>query len=152
MAHTSAQQAPLKTHSHCPPSRLPDRRRDGVFFRAFNSPRICSDLPAGDRGFRTSANHVNAPSRFQQARRGFRCRRVTHGTWLLDQGTPVHVVAKRLGHDPCAHGTGVLLRTYAKRTRRSDNDAAEKVSQLTKGNRLGQPGAKVLKMVATIFR
>jgi integrase len=58
--------------------------------------------------------------------------RVTHGTWLLDEGTPVHVVAKRMGHDP-----SVLLRIYAKRTKRSDKDAAEKISQLTKGLSIG---------------
>jgi integrase len=54
--------------------------------------------------------------------------RVSHGTWLLDQGTPVHVVAKRLGHDPA-----VLLKVYAKRTQKGDESAAETISQMTKG-------------------
>jgi integrase len=54
--------------------------------------------------------------------------RVSHGTWLLDQGTPVHIVAKRLGHD-----ASVLLRNYAKRTQKGDESAAEKVGLMTKG-------------------
>ena len=54
--------------------------------------------------------------------------RVSHGTWLLDQGTPVHIVARRLGHD--AH---VLLKIYAKRTQKGDESAAEKVGLMTKG-------------------
>jgi integrase len=66
---------------------------------------------------------------------GFKIRlhdlRVSHGTWLLDQGTPVHVVAKRLGHD--AH---VLLKIYAKRTQSGDESAAEKIGKMTKGLRI----------------
>jgi integrase len=58
--------------------------------------------------------------------------RVSHGTWLLDQGTPVHTVAKRLGHDP-----SVLLKVYAKRTQKGDESAAEKISQMTKGLSIG---------------
>jgi integrase len=58
--------------------------------------------------------------------------RVSHGTWLLDQGTPVHVVAKRLGHDP-----SVLLRTYAKRTQKGDESAAATIGQMTKGLSIG---------------
>jgi integrase len=54
--------------------------------------------------------------------------RVSHETWLLDQGTPVHVVAKRCGHDPA-----VLLRVYAKRTQKSDESAAETIGLMTKG-------------------
>jgi integrase len=70
----------------------------------------------------------------QRARKvlGFKIRlhdlRVSHGTWLLDQGTPVHVVAKRLGHD--AH---VLLKIYAKRTQKSDESAAATIGAMTKG-------------------
>lgn len=63
---------------------------------------------------------------------GFKIRlhdlRVSHGTWLLDQGTPVHTVAKRLGHDP-----SVLLKVYAKRTQKGDESAAEKIGLMTKG-------------------
>ena len=40
-------------------------------------------------------------------------------TLLLDKGVPVHVVAARCGHDPA-----VLLRSYAKRTRKADTSAA----------------------------
>jgi integrase len=54
--------------------------------------------------------------------------RVSHGTWLLDRGTPVHVVAKRLGDDP-----SVLLKVYAKRTQKGDESAAEKIGEMTKG-------------------
>jgi integrase len=41
--------------------------------------------------------------------------RGSHETCLLDAGVPVHVVAKRCGHDPA-----VLLRFYAKRTRKAE--------------------------------
>jgi integrase len=58
--------------------------------------------------------------------------RVSHETWLLDQGTPVHVVAKRCGHDPA-----VLLKVYAKRTQKSDESAAEKIGLMTKGLSIG---------------
>jgi integrase len=54
--------------------------------------------------------------------------RVSHETWLLDQGTPIHVVAKRCGHDPA-----LLLKVYAKRTQKSDESAAETIGQMTKG-------------------
>jgi len=58
--------------------------------------------------------------------------RVSHGTWLLDQGVPVHVVAKRLGHDP-----SVLLKVYAKRTKKGNEAAAEKISLMTKQLSIG---------------
>lgn len=54
--------------------------------------------------------------------------RVSHGTWLLDQGTPVHTVAKRLGHD-----ASVLLKVYAKRTQKSDEATAATIGNMTKG-------------------
>jgi integrase len=54
--------------------------------------------------------------------------RGTHETLLLDQGVPVHVVAARCGHDPA-----VMLRAYAKRTRKADISAAEAIAALTKG-------------------
>jgi integrase len=53
--------------------------------------------------------------------------RGTHETMLLDAGVPVHVVAARCGHDPA-----VLLRTYAKRTRKADTSAAEMIGKLSK--------------------
>jgi integrase len=54
--------------------------------------------------------------------------RGTHETMLLDAGVPVHVVAARCGHDPA-----VLLRTYARRTRKADTSAAETLGKLSKG-------------------
>ncbi len=55
----------------------------------------------------------------------FRC---THETMLLDRGVPVHVVAARCGHDPA-----VLLRVYAKRTRKADTSAAVVIGSLSRG-------------------
>jgi integrase len=54
--------------------------------------------------------------------------RCTHETLLLDRCVPVHVVAARCGHDPA-----VLLRNYAKRTRKADISAAAEIGALTKG-------------------
>jgi len=54
--------------------------------------------------------------------------RGSHETMLLDAGVPVHVVAARCGHDPA-----VLLRTYAKRTRKADTSAAAVIGALSKG-------------------
>jgi integrase len=54
--------------------------------------------------------------------------RGTHETLLLDAGVPVHVVAARCGHDPA-----VLLRSYAKRTRKADTSAAGVIGALTRG-------------------
>ena len=55
--------------------------------------------------------------------------RGTHETLLLDQGVPVHVVAARCGHDPA-----VMLRAYAKRTKKADVSAADVIAALTKGS------------------
>ena len=54
--------------------------------------------------------------------------RATHETLLLNAGVPVHVVAARCGHDPA-----VLLRVYAKRTRKADTSAAAVIGALAKG-------------------
>jgi len=54
--------------------------------------------------------------------------RGTHETLLLDAGVPIHVVAARCGHDPA-----VLLRNYAKRTRKADTSAAAVIGALAKG-------------------
>lgn len=54
--------------------------------------------------------------------------RGSHETMLLDAGVPVHVVAARCGHDPA-----VLLRSYAKRTKKADTSAAEIIGTLSKG-------------------
>jgi integrase len=53
--------------------------------------------------------------------------RGSHETHLLDAGVPVHVVAARCGHDPA-----VLLRNYAKRTRKADVSAAAIIGRLSK--------------------
>lgn len=53
--------------------------------------------------------------------------RGSHETLLLDAGVPVHVVAARCGHDPA-----VLLRSYAKRTRKADTSAAAMIGKLSK--------------------
>jgi hypothetical protein len=58
--------------------------------------------------------------------RPFHDLRVTHETSLLDDGVPVHVVAARCDHDPA-----VLLRVYAKRTRKADQTAAAAVGRLS---------------------
>jgi integrase len=54
--------------------------------------------------------------------------RATHETLLLDAGVPVHVVAARCGHDPA-----VLLRVYARRTKKADTSAAAVIGALSKG-------------------
>jgi integrase len=54
--------------------------------------------------------------------------RGSHETALLDAGVPVHVVADRCGHDPA-----VLLRNYAKRTKKADTRAAAVIGTLSKG-------------------
>jgi integrase len=53
--------------------------------------------------------------------------RGSHETALLDAGIPVHVVADRYGHDPA-----VLLRSYAKRTKKADKTAADIIGSLSK--------------------
>ena len=53
--------------------------------------------------------------------------RGSHETLLLDRGVPVHTVAARCGHDPA-----VLLRSYAKRTRKADDKAAEVIAAISK--------------------
>jgi integrase len=54
--------------------------------------------------------------------------RGTHETLQLDAGVPIHVVAARCGHDPA-----VLLRSYAKRTKKADTSAAAVIGALLKG-------------------
>jgi integrase len=59
--------------------------------------------------------------------------RGSHETALLDRGVPVHVVAARRGHDPA-----VLLRNYAKRTKKADTSAAAVIGALSQSI-LGRP-------------
>jgi integrase len=54
--------------------------------------------------------------------------RGSHETVLLDAGVSVHVVAERCGHDPV-----VLLRNYAKRTKKADAAAADIIGALSAG-------------------
>lgn len=54
--------------------------------------------------------------------------RASHETLLLDRNVPVHVVAARCGHDPA-----VMLRSYAKRTKKADTNAAAEIAKLFKG-------------------
>jgi integrase len=54
--------------------------------------------------------------------------RASHLTILLDNGEPVHVVAKRAGHDPVT-----LLRSYARWTKKADAKVAETIANLSKG-------------------
>jgi integrase len=67
-----------------------------------------------------------ARKRFPKLR--FHDLRGSHETALLDAGVPVHVVAARCGHDPA-----VLLHSYAKRTKKADADAANKIGKLLGG-------------------
>jgi integrase len=60
--------------------------------------------------------------------RPFHDLRGTHETLLLDAGVPLRAVADRCGHDPA-----VLLRNYAKRTRKADTMANAVIAALTKG-------------------
>jgi integrase len=46
----------------------------------------------------------------------------------LDAGRPVHAVAAHCGHDPA-----VMLRAYAKRTKKADTSMAEAIAELSKG-------------------
>jgi hypothetical protein len=53
--------------------------------------------------------------------------RASHLTILLDKSEPVHVVAKRAGHDPVT-----LLRSYARWTKKTDARVAETIAGLSK--------------------
>jgi integrase len=83
----------------------------------FMKPR---DPHAVTRGFVTRARKLG----FAQLR--FHDLRGSHETALLDRGVPVHVVAARCGHDPA-----VLLRNYAKRTKKADASAAAVIGALS---------------------
>jgi hypothetical protein len=58
----------------------------------------------------------------------FHDQRGTHETLVLDAGVPVHVAAARCGHDPA-----ILLRTYARRTKKADTSAAAIIGAMSKG-------------------
>jgi integrase len=64
--------------------------------------------PAGVTGsFLKRARKLGCPASFHDLR-------ASHETALLDRGVPVHVVAKRCGHDPAT-----LLKAYARRTKKT---------------------------------
>jgi integrase len=75
------------------------------------------------RGFKKRAAKLGFPAKLR-----FHDLRGTHETLLLDAGVPVHVVAARCGHDPA-----VLLRSYAKRTRKADKTAADVIGSISRG-------------------
>ena len=54
--------------------------------------------------------------------------RGSHETALLDRGVGLHVVAARCGHSPT-----MLLKSYAKRTKKSDEAAANILGIMTAG-------------------
>jgi integrase len=54
--------------------------------------------------------------------------RGSHETALLDRGVGLHVVAARCGHSPA-----MLLKSYAKRTKKSDDAAANVLGTMTAG-------------------
>jgi len=92
-------------------------------------------FPAPDGSLNTPRHPDAVTKQFMQraAKLGFAGLRFhdlrgTHETLLLDRGTPIHTVAKRCGHDPA-----VLLRVYAKRTHKSDEQAAAVIGELAKG-------------------
>ena len=88
-------------------------------------------FPAPDREM-NAPRHPDGVTKQAKNILGFSIRlhdlRVSYGTWLLDQGEPVHVLAKRLGHD-----ASILLEVYAKRTQRGGGKAAETTNRLTRG-------------------
>jgi integrase len=92
-------------------------------------------FPTQDSSFMTLRNARNTTKEFMRkaASLGFPGLRLqdlrgAHETLLLDAGVPVHVVAARCGHDPA-----VLLRSYAKRTRKADKSAADAIAKLSRG-------------------
>jgi len=92
-------------------------------------------FPGGDGTDFTKLRDAHAVTRsfVQRARKlgfpklRFHDLRGTHETLLLDAGVPVHVVAARCGHDPA-----VLLRSYAKRTKKADTRAADIIGAFSK--------------------
>ena len=94
----------------CPPAR-----GEQFSFTKLRKPRLFSF------NFKRRAKAIGFPKlRFHDLRG-------THETLLLDAGVPVHVVAARCGHDPA-----VLLRSYAKRTRKADRSAAGVIGSISK--------------------
>jgi len=102
------------------------------------SPKCSDDVqfPVGDGIDLTKLRDAHAVTRGFVARARalgfwgvrFHDLRGAHETALLDRGVSVHVVAARCGHDPA-----VLLRNYAKRTKKADASAAAVIGAISKG-------------------
>jgi integrase len=96
----------------------------------------CPPAPGEDFSFTKLRRPRDVTRGFKQraAKLGFSAKlrlhdlRGTHETLLLDAGVPVHVVAARCRHDPA-----VLLRSYAKRTKKADSSAAAVIGSITRG-------------------
>jgi integrase len=100
--------------------RLPD---DALMFPGGDGTDLTKlrDAHAVTRNFVHRARKLGFPKlRFHDLRG-------SHETLLLDKGVPVHVVAARCGHDPA-----VLLRIYAKRTKKADTSAADVIGRFSK--------------------
>ena len=78
----------------------------------------------------TNVSHIFRKHADRLGFHGFRFHdlRGSHETALLDAGIPVHVVAARCGHDPA-----MLLRVYARRTKKADDTAAAAIGTMTAG-------------------
>jgi len=92
-------------------------------------------FPGGDGTYLTKLRDARAVSRTFKRRvlkLGFSAAlrlhdlRGSHETVLLDGGVSVHVVAERCGHDPA-----ILLRNYAKRTKKADAAAADVIGTVS---------------------
>ncbi len=99
--------------------RLPD---DALIF-----PSPGEDLTRPRDARSLTKEFVRRASKIGFLRLRFHDLRGTHETLLLDAGVPVHVVAARCGHDPA-----ILLRTYARRTKKADTSAAAVIGALSK--------------------
>ena len=95
-----------------------------LFFPSFDKGNVDLAKPRAPRSI-TDMFEEHARKAFPGLR--FHDLRGSHETALLDAGVPVHVVAARCGHDPA-----VLLRSYAKRTKKADVSAASILSGMSK--------------------
>lgn len=86
----------------------------------FDFPRP-RDARSVSKEFMRKTKRLGFPIRFHNLR-------ATHETLLLNAGVPVHVAAARCGHDPA-----VLLRVYAKRTKKAGTSAAKVIGALSNG-------------------
>lgn len=102
--------------------KLPE---DALMFPAAPAPREDFSFAKLRNPSSTTKEFVRKATKLGFSGLGLHDLRGTHETLLLDAGVPVHVVAARCGHDPA-----VLLRIYAKRTRKADKSAAAVISAL----------------------